>query len=63
MDRIKLFECIFDNALEIYITHDKQCKVVYANKNAETELGYDNRLNGVDIFTIFPFNGSITESG
>lgn len=63
MDRIKLFECIFDNALEIYITHDKQCKVVYANKNAETELGYDNRLNGVNIFTIFPFNGSISESG
>ena len=46
MDRIKLFESIFDNALEIYITHDKQCKVVYANKNAE-------RLLSSEKFSIF----------
>lgn len=63
MERLQLFEEVFDNALEMYITHDKNCKVVFANKCAETELGYDNRLSGIDIFSIFPINNSISESG
>ena len=63
MDKFKFFEFIFDNALEMYIIHDKNCKVVFANRNAEEELGYDDRLRGVDVFSIFPFNTSISESG
>ena len=63
MDKYRFFEFIFDNALEMYIIHDKNCKVVFANRNAEEELGYDDRLRGIDVFSIFPFNTSISESG
>ena len=63
MDKYRFFEFIFDNALEMYIIHDKNCKVVFANRNAEEELGYDDRLRGIDVFSIFQFNTSISESG
>ncbi len=57
-----LFEKIIDNALELFVAHDKQGQVLMANYQARQELGFGEELLQQNITEIFPATTSMVES-
>lgn len=57
-----LFECIIDNALEIFIAHDGNGRILFANHLARQEFGYGDEIIGTDIKLFFPEIATVTDS-
>lgn len=62
MDNRGLFEHIIDNALEIFIAHDRAGYILIANRPARQELGYDEELLQQQVSVLFPESASMVES-
>lgn len=52
--QVEDFYQLADVALEIIIRFDETGKVLYANRQAQAELGYGEELINISLFTLFP---------
>lgn len=63
INNVDLFEFIIDNALEIFLCHDDNGKVLMINNMGRDELGYNPDENTVNIVDIIPESYVASDSG
>ena len=63
MDNQTFYDYLIDNALEMFLAHGQDGKILYANKILASELGYDGELSGIDIKEVIPPGNTSEDSG
>lgn len=63
MDNQTFYDYLIDNALEMFLAHGQDGKILYANRILVSELGYDGNLTGIDIKEVIPPGNTSEDSG